>query len=126
MIRLRIREFSLDVIKPDCVSLSFRGRSDSSLTLAARPTESTALQASLKDRLPNRASGRGNSCGAPNTAGKTRRPLQHNSQPCSGITIRMPWASATEQGFAAPMWITFKQGRELKAHVVFRCVPTCR
>ena len=42
-------------------------------------------------------------------AGKITRPLRHNSQPYSGINILMLWVSAMEQGFAAPIWMTFKQ-----------------
>ncbi len=33
------------------------------------------------------------------------------------INILMLWASAMEQGFAAPVWMTFKQALELDAHV---------
>ena len=54
---------------------------------------------------------------AGNTAGRITRPLRHNGLPYSGINILMLWASAVEQGFAAPMWITFQQALELKAHV---------
>jgi len=50
-------------------------------------------------------------------AGKITRPLRHNSQPYSGINILMLWVSAMEQGFAAPIWMTFKQALELNAHV---------
>lgn len=46
---------------------------------------------------------------AGNTAGKITRPLRHNGQPYSGINILMLWASAMEQGFAAPLWMTFRQ-----------------
>jgi antirestriction protein ArdC len=45
------------------------------------------------------------------------RPLRHNGLPYSGINILMLWASAIEHGFAAPMWMTFKQALELNAHV---------
>src|SRR5215469_10511626 len=54
---------------------------------------------------------------AEDAAGKITRPLRHNSQPYSGINILMLWASAMEQGFAAPIWMTFKQALELNAHV---------
>jgi len=54
---------------------------------------------------------------AEHAAGKITRPLRHNSQPYSGINILMLWASAMEQGFAAPIWMTFKQALELNAHV---------
>src|SRR6201993_5277486 len=54
---------------------------------------------------------------AEHAAGKITRPLRHNGQPYSGINILMLWASAMEQGFAAPIWMTFKQALELDAHV---------
>src|SRR5262249_11773689 len=50
-------------------------------------------------------------------AGRITRPLRHNGQPYSGINILMLWASAVEQGFCAPIWMTFKQALELNAHV---------
>ncbi|MGA9245467.1 MAG: ArdC family protein [Silvibacterium sp.] len=53
---------------------------------------------------------------AEHAAGKITRPLRHNGHPYSGINILILWASAMEQGFAAPIWMTFKQARELKAH----------
>ena len=54
---------------------------------------------------------------AAHTDGRITRPLRHNGLPYSGINILMLWASAIEQGFAAPMWMTFKQALELNAHV---------
>jgi len=54
---------------------------------------------------------------AEHAAGKITRPLRHNGQAYSGINILMLWASAMEQGFAAPIWMTFKQALELGAHV---------
>ena len=54
---------------------------------------------------------------AEQAAGRITRPLRHNGQPYSGINILMLWASAMEQGFAAPIWMTFKQAQELGAHV---------
>ncbi|HEX5430954.1 MAG TPA: ArdC-like ssDNA-binding domain-containing protein [Bryobacteraceae bacterium] len=54
---------------------------------------------------------------AAHTQGRITRPLRHNGVPYSGINILMLWASAMEQGFAAPMWMTFKQALELDAHV---------
>ena len=54
---------------------------------------------------------------ASHTAGRITRPLRHNAVPYSGINILMLWASAIEQGFAAPIWMTFKQATELNAHV---------
>jgi antirestriction protein ArdC len=54
---------------------------------------------------------------ASNTDGRITRPLRHNGVPYSGINILMLWASSIEQGFAAPIWMTFKQAIELNAHV---------
>jgi len=54
---------------------------------------------------------------ADNAAGRIIRPLRHNGQAYSGINILMLWASAMEQGFTCPMWMTFKQATELNAHV---------
>lgn len=54
---------------------------------------------------------------AEHAAGKITRPLRHNGQAYSGINILMLWASAMEQGFAAPIWMTFRQALELNAHV---------
>lgn len=45
------------------------------------------------------------------------RPLRHNGTPYSGINILMLWSAAIAGGFAAPMWMTFKQALELNAHV---------
>jgi antirestriction protein ArdC len=54
---------------------------------------------------------------AEHAAGKITRPLRHNAQAYSGINILMLWASAAEQGFTAPIWMTFRQALELKANV---------
>jgi len=54
---------------------------------------------------------------AEHAAGRITRPLRHNGQPYNGINILMLWATAVERGFAAPIWMTFKQAKELGAHV---------
>ncbi len=54
---------------------------------------------------------------AGNTEGRITRPLRHNGQPYSGINILMLWASAIEQGFLSPIWMTFKQAQELGGHI---------
>jgi antirestriction protein ArdC len=51
---------------------------------------------------------------AQHAAGRITRPLRHNGQHYSAINILMLWASAVEQGFAAPIWM---QATELNAHV---------
>jgi antirestriction protein ArdC len=52
-----------------------------------------------------------------NAAAKITRPLRHNGTPYSGINILMLWAASLEHGFTSPLWITFKQAFDLKAHV---------
>ncbi len=54
---------------------------------------------------------------AEHAAGRITRPLRHNGVPYRGINILMLWASAVEQGFASPFWITFKQAQQFGAHV---------
>jgi antirestriction protein ArdC len=50
-------------------------------------------------------------------AGRITRPLRHNGQPYTGINILSLWTSATEQGFAAPIWMTYRQATEIGAQV---------
>ena len=54
---------------------------------------------------------------AAHAAGPVTRPLRHNGQPYSGINVLTLWASSMERHFAAPIWMTFKQARELGGHV---------
>ena len=54
---------------------------------------------------------------AEHTAGKITRPLRHNGMPYSGINILMLWTAAVANGYAAPIWMTFRQVLELGAHV---------
>src|SRR5438093_2447750 len=54
---------------------------------------------------------------AEHAAGRITRPLRHNGQPYSGINILSLWASASVQGFAAPIWMTYRQATEFDAHV---------
>jgi antirestriction protein ArdC len=54
---------------------------------------------------------------AEHAAGRITRPLRHNGQPYTGINILSLWASATVQGFTAPIWMTYRQASELGAHV---------
>jgi antirestriction protein ArdC len=54
---------------------------------------------------------------AEHAAGRITRPLRHNGQPYTGINILSLWASANVQGFAAPIWMTYRQAVELGAHV---------
>jgi antirestriction protein ArdC len=50
-------------------------------------------------------------------AGRITRPLRGNLVPYRGINVLMLWGEAMEKGFAAPIWMTFKQAQELGAHV---------
>lgn len=54
---------------------------------------------------------------AEHAAGKITRPLRHNGQPYSGINILNLWMDATDKGFAAPIWMTFNQAKELGGNV---------
>src|SRR5947207_12839668 len=54
---------------------------------------------------------------AEHAAGRITRPLRHNGQPYTGINTLSLWASASVQGFAAPIWMTYRQAVELRAHV---------
>jgi antirestriction protein ArdC len=54
---------------------------------------------------------------AAHAAGAVSRPLRHNGAPYSGINVLTLWASAMERGYAAPLWMTFKQALELGGNV---------
>jgi antirestriction protein ArdC len=54
---------------------------------------------------------------AEHAAGRITRPLRANGIPYRGINILMLWAEAESKGYAAPIWITFKQALDLGAHV---------
>lgn len=54
---------------------------------------------------------------AEHAAGRITRPLRANGMPYRGINILMLWSEAVAKGFAAPIWMTFKQALELDAHV---------
>src|ERR1700686_4604997 len=54
---------------------------------------------------------------AEHAAGRITRPLRGNGVPYQGINVLMLWSAAMDKGYAAPVWMTFKQALELKAHV---------
>jgi antirestriction protein ArdC len=54
---------------------------------------------------------------AEHSAGRITRPLRGNGVPYQGINVLMLWSAAIEKGYAAPIWMTFKQAIELKACV---------
>lgn len=54
---------------------------------------------------------------AEHLAGRISRPLRHNGQPYSGINVVLLWSEASARGYAAPIWMTFRQALALGAHV---------
>ena len=54
---------------------------------------------------------------AAHAAGHVSKPLRFNGEAYSGINVLTLWASAMERDFAAPIWMTFRQAKELGAHI---------
>jgi antirestriction protein ArdC len=54
---------------------------------------------------------------AEHAAGRITRPLRANGIPYRGINVLMLWAAATGSGYAAPLWLTYKQAQELGGQV---------
>ena len=54
---------------------------------------------------------------AGNTEGRITRPLRHNGTPYQGINILLLWGESIDKGYAANIWMTYKQALELKAQV---------
>jgi antirestriction protein ArdC len=54
---------------------------------------------------------------AEHATGRITRPLRSNGVPYRGINVVMLWGAAIEQGYSAPIWMTFKQAHELGAHL---------
>ncbi|MGQ4878887.1 ArdC-like ssDNA-binding domain-containing protein [Billgrantia sp. LNSP4103-1] len=54
---------------------------------------------------------------AEHAAGRITKPLRHNGQPYNGINILMLWGAAAAIGYSAPIWMTFRQAKELGGHV---------
>lgn len=52
-----------------------------------------------------------------NLAGQVMFPLRWNDVAYSGINTIILWATAVEQGFTSPYWMTYKQAESMKAHV---------
>lgn len=50
-------------------------------------------------------------------AGRITRPLRANGQPYQGTNVLMLWGEAVAKGYAAPIWMTFRQAQELGANV---------
>ncbi|MGD9713048.1 MAG: ArdC family protein [Thermomicrobiales bacterium] len=51
------------------------------------------------------------------TTGRIVRPLRSNLIPYRGINVLMLWGEAVTNGYAAPIWMTYKQAQELGGHV---------
>jgi len=54
---------------------------------------------------------------AEHAAGRITRPLRHDGTPYRGINVLSLWASAFDAGYAAPIWMTYRQAQELGGHV---------
>ncbi len=54
---------------------------------------------------------------AEHLAGKITRPLRGNGVPYKGVNVFMLWAEATARGFVCPIWMTYRQARELGGQV---------
>lgn len=54
---------------------------------------------------------------AGNGEGRITRPLRANGIPYRGINVLMLWSEAIEKCYASPIWMTFRQAKELSAHV---------
>jgi antirestriction protein ArdC len=54
---------------------------------------------------------------AEHAAGRITKPLRHNGMAYSGINIIMLWQAAMACGYGAPIWMTFRQARELGGQV---------
>lgn len=54
---------------------------------------------------------------AGHVAGPISRPLRATGEVYNGINVIMLWLTALERGYAAPIWMTFRQARELGGHV---------
>jgi antirestriction protein ArdC len=54
---------------------------------------------------------------AEHAAGRITRPLKHDFEPYNGINILNLWMEAEERGLSAPVWMTFKQAKDLGGSV---------
>lgn len=50
-------------------------------------------------------------------AGSITRPLRHNGLPYRGMNILLLWGEAMAKGYAAPLWMTYRQSQELGGQV---------
>ena len=49
--------------------------------------------------------------------GQLNLPLRATGEAYRGINVLMLWASASENGFSSPTWMSFKQAQDMGAHV---------
>lgn len=54
---------------------------------------------------------------AEHTAGRITKPLRHNGTPYRGINVLLLWGEAMAKGYAAPLWMTYKQAQEIGGQV---------
>jgi len=54
---------------------------------------------------------------AEHAAGRITRPLRHNGTPYKGMNVLLLWGEAVTKGYAAPIWMTYKQAQELSGQV---------
>lgn len=54
---------------------------------------------------------------AGHAAGPACRPLRHNGERYQGVNVLALWASADDQGYSCPYWLTFQQAKELGGSV---------
>jgi antirestriction protein ArdC len=50
-------------------------------------------------------------------AARITRPLRHNGTPYQGINVLLLWGECVMKGYAAPIWMTYRQAAALNAHV---------
>ena len=54
---------------------------------------------------------------AGHAAGEVSRPLRSTGERYQGVNVLMLWAAAMENGYVAPIWMTFNQAKQLCANV---------
>lgn len=88
-----------------------RARTPSRPDLYARVTEAilAQLEAGVRPWVQPWSVGR--------FAGAVSRPLRAGGQPYSGVNVLLLWSEAVARGFAAPVWMTFRQALALGGHV---------
>lgn len=50
-------------------------------------------------------------------AGRVSRPLRSTGEPYRGVNVVLLWCEAVSRGYAAPIWMTFRQALALGGHV---------